>query len=81
MSIVADEAARMAKARQEFAEAMARGVSIPELRRLKAAERQTLRQRACSQVTERTADMMDAGAADGHSVDFTRFDAPWMMRD
>ncbi len=60
---------------------MARGVSIPELRRLKAAERQTLRQRACDHVQSRTDAMMDAGEADAQPADFRRFDAHWMMRD
>lgn len=73
------QAERFARARQEFAEAMERGVTILQLRELKAAERHALRQRAHAEVAGRTADLMDA--AGPHQGDFLAFDAPWMMRD
>lgn len=84
MSTKPTEAERLAQHRAEFAEAMARGISIIDLRRRKAAERQALRHRAAWEVADRTADMMDDGAAEQPGDmrgDFRRFDAFWMMRD
>lgn len=80
------EADRMARARQEFTEAMARGCSIPELRRIKARERQIesearleARRNCGRQVTEapRRSPFLQAAAA---SPDEPR-NEPWMMRD
>lgn len=73
------QAERFHRARTEFEEAMAAGCSILELRRRKVAIRAALRERACAQVAERTADMMDDGAA--IQGDFRAWDCRHMMRD
>lgn len=77
------EADRMARARTEFQEAMARGCSIADLRKLKARERHAealarleLRRRAQEAVAA-PLDATPSPAPHGH----LRFDAPWMMRN
>lgn len=72
------DAARFAKARQEFAEAMARGCSILALRAAQAEERLALRQRARVTVADRTADLM---ASPPVQRDFLTWESPWMGRD
>ena len=78
MSAPTSDAARFAKARQEFAEAMARGCTILQLREAKAAERAALRQRAPVAVADLTADLMTQPSP---QRDFLAWDAPWMGRD
>lgn len=78
MPAPASDAARFAKARQEFAEAMARGCTILQLREANAAERLALRQRARVAVADHTADLMTLPP---QQPDFLAWDAPWMGRD
>lgn len=74
------DAERMARCRQDFAEAMALGCSIPEMRRRRA----DLRARAHAEVKSHTNALL-SGPSDGSYEPmqgrFEDFDAPWMMRD
>mgnify|MGYP001549464223 CR=1 FL=1 len=69
---------RMARARTEFAEAMARGCTILQLRAAQAEERLALRHRARVTIADHTADLM---AAPPMQRSFLNWGSPWMGRD
>lgn len=70
----------MARCRQEFAEAMALGCSIPELRERRKADRSALRARAGAEVAHHTKTLLRT-SSEPSQRSFSDFDAPWMMRD
>lgn len=81
MSAAAD---RMARCRQEFAEAFALGISIPALRERRAAERAALRDRAGDAVRHHTGELMNGASEASYAAEnarFEDFDARWMMRN
>jgi hypothetical protein len=71
MSAAAD---RMAKARRDFQEAMARGCSIADLRAARERDRHWAQ-------SARKADAESRPAPAAPSADFRTFEASWMMRD
>ncbi|WP_066517656.1 hypothetical protein [Sphingobium cloacae] len=79
MTAPSAQAERFARARQEFAEAMQRGCTIPELRKRKAEERAALRQRAQDAVS--AINGRQGFVVIDEAADFGRWDAHWMMRD